>query len=189
LAKLYELDLSSTPGQERVRDIFLIGAWTGWFGDLPQVNKENIEGGMIHITQHKTGNKVWIPMYPMVKAILEKYDFEIPAIITNQKFNEALKLIAKKAKINAPFHKRITKGGKTISTKFEKWQLVTSHSARRSFATNLYKSGFPSISIMQITGHKTEAAFLKYIKVTPEEHAKLLQMHWEKNSEHLRVVS
>jgi len=42
---------------------------------------------------------------------------------------------------------------------------------------------------MQITCHKTEAAFLKYIKVTPEEHAKLLQMHWEKNSEHLRVVS
>lgn len=189
LAKLHELDLSKFPGQERVRDIFLIGAWTGCrFSDLPQVTRQNIKDGMIHITQGKTGNKVWIPMYPVVESILEKYEFEIPAIITNQKFNEALKVIAEKAKINSPFHKRITKGGVSRSTEYPKWQLVTSHTARRSFATNLYKSGFPSISIMQITGHKTETAFLKYIKVTPEEHAKLLQMHWQKNSDHLRVV-
>ncbi len=152
------------------------------------MTRQDIKYGMIHITQGKTGNKVWIPMHPVVESILEKYEFEIPSIITNQKFNEALKVIAEKAKINTPFHKRITKGGVSRSTEYPKWQLVTSHTARRSFATNLYKSGFPSISIMQITGHKTETAFLKYIKVTPEEHAKLLQMHWQKNSEHLRVV-
>ena len=77
--------------------------------------------------------------------------------------------------------KSITRGGKKITTAYEKWQLVSSHTGRRSFATNLYKSGFPSISIMNITGHKTEAAFLKYIKVTPEEHARLLAEHWKKS--------
>jgi len=76
--------------------------------------------------------------------------------------------------------KSITKGGKRITEAHPKWELVTSHTARRSFATNLYKSGFPSISIMGITGHRTEKAFLKYIKVTPEEHAMLLQKHWSK---------
>ena len=70
----------------------------------------------------------------------------------------------------------------------KKFELVSSHTARRSFATNLYKSGFPAISIMQITGHRTETAFLKYIKVTPKEHAKLLALHWQKQGSHLRVV-
>lgn len=189
LDQLYKLDLSVTPGQEKVRDIFLIGCWTGCrFSDLPQVTRKNIKDGMIFITQGKTGNKVWIPMHPVVNAILEKYDFEIPPMITNQKFNEALKKIAKKAKIDEPFHKKITRGGVTRSTEYKKWQLVTSHTARRSFATNLYKSGFPSISIMQITGHRTEAAFLKYIKVTSEEHARMLQAHWQKSASHLKVV-
>jgi integrase len=57
--------------------------------------------------------------------------------------------------------------------------LVSSHTARRSFATNMYKSGFTSISIMTITGHKTEKAFLTYIRVTQEEHAKKLREHWQ----------
>ena len=69
------------------------------------------------------------------------------------------------------------------TTKYKKWEVVSSHTARRTFATNLYKSGFPSISIMQITGHKTEAAFLKYIKVNKHEHAKLLAEHWRKAEE------
>jgi integrase len=73
-----------------------------------------------------------------------------------------------------------------ISTAYKKWQLVTTHTARRSFATNLYKSGFPTLSIMAITGHTTEKSFLKYIKVTPDEHAKKLQLHWD--SRHLKVV-
>jgi hypothetical protein len=58
--------------------------------------------------------------------------------------------------------------------------MISSHVVRRSFATNVYKSGFPSISIMKITGYKSERAFLKYIKVTPEEHAKMLEDHWKK---------
>jgi len=39
---------------------------------------------------------------------------------------------------------------------------------------------------MAITGHHTEAAFLSYIKVTPDEHAKKLQQHWD--NRHLKVV-
>ena len=66
--------------------------------------------------------------------------------------------------------------------------MVSSHTARRSFATNLYKSGFTSISIMAMTGHKTEKAFLTYIKVTEEEHAQLLMDHWNKQGGFLKVV-
>ena len=66
--------------------------------------------------------------------------------------------------LKEPFAKSITKGGvrKIINT--PKWQHLTTHTARRSFATNQYKAGVPAITIMAITGHKTEKAFLKYIK-------------------------
>ena len=143
---------------------------------------------MIHLEQSKTGSRVIIPLHPVVNNILEKYNNELPRVITNQKFNKYLKEVTKEAKLEDLVHKAITKGGVRKSTRHKKRELVTTHTARRSFATNLYKSGFPSRSIMQITGHKTEAAFLKYIKVTPEEHAKMLELHWKQQGSKLRVV-
>ena len=60
----------------------------------------------------------------------------------------------------------------------EKWKMVSSHTCRRSFATNNYLMGIDTLTIMQITGHTTEKNFLKYIKVTPKQHAKLLLEKW-----------
>jgi integrase len=187
LNKLYEKDFSDQPALDKVRDLFLVGCWTGCrFSDISQITAENISEGFIHIRQKKTGTKVVIPLHPVVTAILNKYEGKLPEAISNQKFNLALKSIAELAGINEPTHKAITKGGVKISTAYKKWELVTTHTARRSFATNLYKSDFPTLSIMAITGHKTEEAFLKYIKVAPDEHAKKLQAHWE--GRHLKVV-
>ena len=66
------------------------------------------------------------------------------------------------------------RGGKIITLVYPKYQLVGMHTARRSFATNMYKRRFPTISIMKLTGHTTESNFLKYIKVTPEENAVMM---------------
>lgn len=55
--------------------------------------------------------------------------------------------------------------------------MVTSHTARRSFATNAYRAGIPSLSIMQITGHSTETSFMKYIRISKEENAIALSKH------------
>jgi len=90
--------------------------------------------------------------------------------------------------ISDPVHKSITKGGKKITKKYKKHELVTAHTGRRSFATNLYKQGFPALSIMQITGHKSEESFLKYIKVTPREHAEKLKDFWRERGDHLKVA-
>lgn len=187
LDELYKLDLSKDPADERVRDLFLVGCWTGCrFSDISQITPESISEGMIHIRQLKTGTKVVIPLHPIVTAILNKYGGVLPKPISNQKFNDALKNIAEKAKLTGITHKVITKGGVRITSSLHTWERVTTHTARRSFATNLYKSGFPSKSIMQITGHKTEEAFRKYIKVTETEHAQMLQKHW--NNRYLKVV-
>ena len=74
--------------------------------------------------------------------------------------------------------KSITKGGTRIELSKEKWELVSTHAARRSFATNLYHGGFPTLSIMKLTGHRTESSFMAYIKITDDSNAKALAAHW-----------
>ena len=70
-----------------------------------------------------------------------------------------------------------TSGGIRKEITREKCDMVTSHTARRSFATNAYRAGIPSLSIMQITGHSTESSFMKYIRVSKEENAISLSKH------------
>lgn len=179
---LAEVDLKGRKGHEQVRDLFIIGCHTGLrFSDLSRVKPENIKGGFIELTQQKTGEPVVIPVHRQVAAILDKYDGDLPPAITNQKTNQYLKEIAKAIPGFMQKHtKSFTKGGTGITQNLEKWKLISSHTARRSFATNNYLNGVPAITIMAITGHKTEKAFMNYIKVTPREHAKLIVLSWEK---------
>ena len=79
------------------------------------------------------------------------------------------------AGINERIPVKETKGLTTTVIYREKWELVTSHTARRTAATNMYKAGIPAISIMKITGHRTEANFMRYIKLSKEENAEMLK--------------
>ena len=181
LKKLFDYDFSGSQRLDRIRDLFLVGCWTGCrYSDFSAISPEQVKNDFLYVQQEKTGAKVVIPLHPVVKSILEKYKGILPVAPSNQKFNEYIKEVCGLAGINETTSKTVTRGGETVTRTVEKWEIVSSHTARRSFATNLYKSGFPAISIMKITGHKTERAFLKYIKVTPEEHAKLLAEHWKK---------
>ncbi len=188
LTAIEKLDLSKNLRLDRVRDLFLLGCWTGCrFSDLDQIKKENIKDGLLHIRQQKTGTKVVIPVHPVVTGIISKYNGLLPEPISNQKMNDYLKEVAALAKINETVHKQITRGGVKRSTAHPKYSLVSTHAARRSFATNLYRQGVPTLSIMSVTGHKTEKAFLRYIKVTSDEHARKLQTAWNKRH-HLKVI-
>ncbi len=179
LEQLYRFDFK-TERLTRVRDLFLIGAFTGLrFSDFTRITVGNIKGNTLHIEQQKTGGRVAVPLHPIVLSIWQKYGKELPPVISNQKFNQFIKEACMLAGIDTPEQKSMTKGGVRQRETYKKYELVSSHTARRSFATNLYLSGFPTLSIMQITGHRTETAFMKYIKVTPDQHAQLLQKHWE----------
>tara|TARA_R110002050_G_scaffold187306_1_gene321747 strand:- start:22815 stop:24023 length:1209 start_codon:yes stop_codon:yes gene_type:complete len=183
LDAISRLDLSSNRKLDKVRDIFLVGCWTGCrFSDLDKVKSENIDGQFIRIEQKKTERRVVIPLHDVVKSILAKYDGKLPDMISNQKFNEYIKQVCKIAGFTSTVSIGFTKGGVRESQVKKKWEMVTSHTARRSFATNLYKLDVPSITIMAITGHKTEKAFYAYIKVNAEEHAELLLKHWNKEN-------
>jgi len=179
LKGLYELDLSKELKLERVRDVFIVGCYTGLrFSDFIQLKKENIiDENKVKIRTQKTGETVVIPLHPYVKAIFEKYEGKLPDPISNQKMNEYLKLIGEKAEIKDRVEIGITKAGTLQKTIFSKHDLITTHVARRSFASNLYLANVPSITIMKITGHQTEKSFLRYIRITQEENANKLLNH------------
>lgn len=164
-----------------VRDGFLLECWTGCrFSDLGKITRKNIKNGLISLKQQKTGAEVIIPLHPMSISILEKYNYIPPKPVSNQRFNDVIKILCHIAEINVQEKKEITKGGIRQTNFYEKWELISSHTGRRSFATNNYRMGLDTYTIMKITGHKTEGSFLKYIKVKPEEHAQRMLDHWNK---------
>ncbi|MFC5191871.1 tyrosine-type recombinase/integrase [Algoriphagus aquatilis] len=186
ITAIYKKDFSQSSHLERVRDLFVVGCWTGLrFSDFTAIKPENIKGELLEIKMFKGKKKVMIPLHWMVKEIMAKYSGKypnsLPPAISNQKMNDYLKDIAGAVDcLKVPVEVDLIKGGLETLTEKEKWELVTTHTARRSFATNVYKSGFPAVSLMKITGHRTEKAFLLYIKVTPEENAIQLLEHWNK---------
>lgn len=181
LLKLQKLDLAHDLKLDKVRDMFLVGCHTGLrFSDFSILKPNQIKDGFIETTQIKTGGAVVIPVHDVVKTILSKYNGNLPPAISNQKFNNYIKDVAKLVdEFKSVVSITSTKGGERVTISSMKYQLISTHTARRSFATNQFLAGLPSITIMAITGHKTEKAFLKYIKVTPSEHAKLMQQHWD----------
>lgn len=170
------------PAQGCCRDIFLVGCYTAQrFSDYSTINEGNIrtlENGqqVIDLKQQKTGNHVVIPVRPELQAILEKYDNRLPRTY-EQKVNHLIKEIAREAGITEKVEVSYIENGEKKSRLVEKCDLVKTHTARRSGATNMYLAGIPTIAIMKVTGHKTEREFMKYIKITEEQTALELMSH------------
>ncbi len=173
LIRMYNLDLSMRKSLEETRDGFLFSAFTGLrFSDLENLKRENInDDGTIQTTVIKTKKTVVLPVGSIVKAIINKYYPNLPKIISNQKFNNNLKIIAKLAKMNDWVTITRSNGGVHNVKKIHKYWLVSSHTARRSYATNMALVGVPIAEIMLTTGHKTERAFWKYVQIRPKENA------------------
>jgi len=72
------------------------------------------------------------------------------------------------------FLKKITRAHKVEIETYQKFQKVSAHTARRSFCTNMYLKGVPIITIMAMSGHKTQENFMKYIKADNRKHAEIL---------------
>ncbi len=169
LEHLYNLDLSKNERLERVRDLFLIGCYTGLrYSDFNRIQPQHIievEGAkMIEITTQKTGEQVTIPFNPELGHLLNKYNFNPPKI-SSQKMNDYLKELCAFAGMTEKILVVSNKAGKREENQVEKYKLITTHVARRSFATNLYLLGVPAINVMKITGHTTERQFMAYIRI------------------------
>ncbi len=167
---LIKLDLSNAPRLDRVRDLFALEILTGQrWSDMPKVlDSKHISDTNITIYQQKTGEKATIPLHPKLKKHLayffKKYPDGLPTI-SNQKFNKYLKEVCIIAKFNRQ-HSWITLVGKQKITQSDyRYNLISSHTGRRTFATLAIKSGINSELIMKVTGHRSYDQFREYIKV------------------------
>ena len=163
-----------------VKNRFLIGCYTALrVSDFNRIGEVNFKENFIRIKPKKGVKKnedVVIPIHPVVKNIVES-GFDLSLRVSDQKINKHIKEICQILNFDEPVSVVRTEGGRQVERVYPKWQLVTSHTARRSGATNMFKAGIPAISIMKITGHKTEKSFLKYIKISQEENARMLADH------------
>lgn len=182
---LFKMELSGKLAH--VRDSFLIGCHTGLrFSDFSNIKKENVQviehGGKqakcLVVTTQKTKQRVTIPLVnPVLLTLLERNGWKAPKSISNQKLNAYLKELGQLAGFTEEIEINEYKAGGHSKRAVQKWELMTTHTARRSFATNAYKEGVPVPDIMKFTGHTTVTSFMKYIKVTAEETAVILSEH------------
>jgi len=161
---LYEMPLE-IDSKRKIRDIFVLMCYTGLrHSDWSKVSSDNIHDGKLYVRTQKTNEPIIIPIKPLVSEILERYGtIQVPTL---QKTNDAIRWIGEKAYDN-----------KLGTVNLKKWLQIRTHTVRRSFATNAYLAGIPMHDIMQITGHRTTASFLRYIRVTKLETAEKLKDH------------
>jgi len=163
-----------TDSLDNAKDWLIISCFTGQrVSDFMRFTNEmiRIENGkkLIEFTQVKTGKIMTIPVHPKVIAILEKRNGMFPYAISDQKYNDYIKVVCEIAELT-----QIVNGSKKIETEpksgvyrkvtkdYRKCDLVSSHIGRRSFASNFYGT-IPTTYLIYVTGHSTEVMFLNYI--------------------------
>lgn len=193
LQQLYKLKLDSSK-LNRARNLFLLGAFTGLrFNEYANLSPENIRvvkgKQVIHFLGKKEDSEVIIPLHPVVSSILVDNHGRPPKGMSNQKINQYIKEVCQLAGLDELIPIRTTIGKVRIEKFPPKYELVKSHTARRSFATNAYLSGIPERSIMAMLGIKSLDTFQKYIKAGAHEHAILVrQFDFFQGDGFMRVV-
>ncbi|MDV3980946.1 integrase [Elizabethkingia anophelis] len=188
--KVFNYDFSKTPYLDNARDLLIIGLNTGLrVSDFMRLDLSHIKDDTIRIRAKKTGKIAEIPINEQIEITLNKRNGELPHSISEQKFNEYLKEIGKIVGFSevVPGAKmecvdKENKVFRKVPGNYPKYELMTSHICRRSFATNLY-GHIPTPVIMSITGHSTETQFLTYIKKTNAENAEVLRNFYKRSAE------
>jgi integrase len=179
VTRIQKLNFEDNTVMTIVRDLFIVGCRTGLrFSDLIRLKPSNFneQEKILRIETQKTGAIVYIPLAPDVLRICQKYHYNFPNM-TNTVFNLNIKRIACMAGIEDDIEVVVRRGNEKKSEIVKKYKLVSAHTARRSFATNAYLANVPSIAIMRITGHHTEKAFMRYIRIASENNARQLLSH------------
>lgn len=193
IQKIFNYDFSDTPYLDNARDLLIIGLNTGLrVSDFMRLDLSHIKADTIRIKAQKTGKIAEIPINDQIEQTLNKRGGHLPHAISEQKFNDYIKEIGEKVGFT-----EMVKGAKMVCINedkedekkqfrkvagtFPKYELMTSHICRRSFATNLYGK-IQTPVIMAITGHATETQFLTYIKKTTAENAEVLRNFYKRSA-------
>lgn len=141
-----------------VQKCFLISARTGMrISDALRVNGENVSGGMLTYVSQKTKVEASVPVS---ERTMEWISFvnKMEARPTIGNYELIIKRLCKRAGITARV--KLFKAGKERSC--EKWEAVSSHTARITFVTNALELGVPLLSVSKMAGHTNTAQTERY---------------------------
>lgn len=156
----------------KIRDVFIFQCLTGLrYSDIANLKASDIKNNTLHVNTIKTRSIVEIELNETTREIIKKYKehqdatgYALPVLV-NQAYNRELKELARLAGINEKITQVHYKGSEPIERTFEKWQLITTHTARRSFITNGLALGIGSEVIRSWTGHKNDKSFAVYYEI------------------------
>jgi len=182
LKKIYDLDLSDNQKLHQVRIKFLLACYTGMrISDLFRFGPGNVKEDMIEYNQRKTGETVFLPRHDELNKILKMLepDYKITKI-SEQKYNEYLKELCQLAGIDDEIKVPVYEGRNKVFKNKRKYELISSHTGRKTFASIGITKGIPAEALMKFTGHKDLSVFLKYVKMPPNVYMDLIKKAWSK---------
>lgn len=167
LQAIAKLDLSNEPALANARDLFLMQCSLGVrYSDLVKITAANVEGDVVRITTEKTRKEIAIPLYPTVREIIMRDKPPYP--LSNQKLNKHLKEIAKRAGLTAQVTISSFQGTKRSENVYNKHELVTTHTAKRTFVSLMIGRRVGVDTIMAITGNN-RSTIDRYISLDQSE--------------------
>lgn len=176
LDKIYRHNLPNKT-LDIARDWFIIDCYLGLrVSDIQLLDPKNFEKDRVTIASEKTDTKVVIPLRTEVRAILKKWS-GLPPKISDQELNRSIKDVAELAGLKQTVLYFLTKGGQRKDYYLKKYEMVSCHTARRSFITNLLNANVPDNQVMQLAGIKKHSTLLRYKKTKPEETAEIMKDH------------
>ncbi len=179
----YEKTIEEAGGLAKARDLFCFCAFTSLrYSDMAALKRTDITGDSIIITTQKTNDRLEIPLNKYSRAILDKYaglndprGLALP-VISNQKMNDYLKDLCELCDFREAVSKVYYKGGQRIEETREKWELVGTHAARRTFICYALTKGIPPQIVMKWTGHSDYKAMKPYIDIAGADAAAAMQL-------------
>jgi site-specific recombinase XerD len=169
----------------RQRDVFLFACYTGLrWSDLPQVKPGKIaklgqETTVIKIIQTKTGQANPIPLSDLAKRIIDKYPDGLP-LVAQQVYNRALKEICKLAGLTRAVTISRMYAGKRVDVEKSLWQIVSSHTARHTFATLSLQRGMHVTNVQGLLGHGSISSTMIYTHNNLDDKVKAVRDAWNK---------
>ena len=176
---IYDMVISD-PVVSNTRDLFVLSCYTGLrVSDWTNYCKENLieNGTVLKAYTKKTKKTVYIPLNSIAREALSRVIESGRPLLSTQMTNWNLKKIGRMCKMNAETKKSFTVDGKKTFDMKQRWEMIGTHVARRSFATNCYLRGLHTQTIMAMTGHASESSFKSYIRADKLKVAKDLLNH------------
>lgn len=181
LDRLIEIDLTNNKRLDKVRDIFVFACATGLrYSDVLQLKREHLDNDSINIVVKKTKVALTIPLNEISSNILDRYRDQLKPLplISNQNLNYYIKELCELAEINRPIEIVRFHGKKRVVNTYPKFELISFHTARKTFVTLSLEKGMSAEEVMTISGHEDYKSFKRYVNITENRKKVVMLKAW-----------